>query len=81
MLLPIKQAVPTLYVKHVLLPIKQAVPTLYVKLLKATTRERKFMSNSLCSNDINYIYSSNLTSGASKDRRVYLVARERIFRL
>ena len=54
-LLPIKQAVPTLYVKHVLLPIKQAVPTLYVKLLKATTRERKFMSNSLCSNDINYI--------------------------
>ena len=79
MLLPIKQAVPTLYVKHVLLPIKQAVPTLYVKLLKATTRERK-MSNSLCSNDI-FIYSSNLTSGASKDRRVYLVARERIFRL
>ena len=54
-LLPIKQAVPTLYVKHVLLPIKQAVPTLYVKLLKATTREMKFMSNSLCSNDINYI--------------------------
>ena len=39
-----------------ILPIKQAVPTLYLKLLKATTRERKFMSNSLCSNDINYLF-------------------------
>ena len=35
--------------------IKQTLPTLYVKLLKATARERKFMSNSLCSNNINYI--------------------------
>ena len=52
------QSFPAITLKHVRLfahSIKQTLPTLYVKLLKATARERKFMSNSLCSNNINYI--------------------------